>query len=225
MEGLESRSACYVKMLNLQLVAGLGTRVTANFLEGNYGEQLAADWDGGSPDPQVEFGHLSAHISEDVAFLHIRRIQGPPDGNSQERNSPFNTRIDLPAAGRPACKLEIDERCLLEFHHIYYPEIENATQISGEVTLAGSIRQDGALVGITLVEAKADPPERRSVLVDWAKQNLSTWRFEPAKHKDAVRITYSFAVNDSLPGNTLIVQFRLPDGVKIETDRTRPNYH
>jgi hypothetical protein len=145
--------------------------------------------------------------------------------DSLERNSPFNTRIDLPAAGRPACKLEIDERCLLEFHHFYYPEIENAAQISGEVTLAGSIRQDGALDGITLVEAKVDPPERRSVLVDWAKQNLSTWHFEPAKHKDAVRLTYSFTINDSLPGNTLIVEFRLPDGVKIETDRRRLKDH
>jgi hypothetical protein len=76
MEGLASLSACYVKMLNLQLVTGLGTRVTANFLEGNYGERLAADGNGCCPDSQVEAGGLSTGILEYVyvAILHVRQL-------------------------------------------------------------------------------------------------------------------------------------------------------
>jgi hypothetical protein len=144
-----------------------------------------------------------------------------PDGRSQEVDSQFTTRLDLPVTGTPVCRLAIDGRCLLEFQHIYYLSFEGKTEISGRVTLGGVIRRDGAVSDLAVVDAKVNPPERQSVLVDWAKEHLGTWRFEPGRHKDRVRITYSFVVADSpLVGHGTDVQFRLPYEVRIETGRT-----
>jgi len=152
---------------------------------------------------------------------HYDYVRVVPDGRSHY-DSPFTTRIDLPVSGRPVCRLAINGRCLLEFQHTYYLPFEGKTEISGRVTLAASIRQDGALSGLTVVDATASPPERQSELVDWAKQHLSTWRFEPGKHKDSVCITYCFeAVDSPLVGTGTSVQLRLPDEVRIETRRTQ----
>ncbi len=141
-----------------------------------------------------------------------------PDGHSQQVDSPLNTRMDLPVTGAPACRLAIGGRCLLEFEHIDYPSTEDGTKIFGRVTIAGNIQRDGAVSGLAVVDAKVNPPERQSVLVKWAVHNLGTWRFEPAKHKDRVRIRYDFEVTDSpLVGYEHNVQFRLPDEVKIWT--------
>jgi hypothetical protein len=71
-----------------------------------------------------------------------------------------------------------------------------------------------------VVDAKADPPERQSALIDWAKRNFSTWRFEPAKHKDAVRMTYRFEVADPSIRYEHRVVFQLPDEVRILTGRS-----
>jgi Gram-negative bacterial TonB protein C-terminal len=145
-----------------------------------------------------------------------------PDGGSQEVDSPFDTRIDLPATRTPVCRLASNGRCLLEFQHVYYPSIDGRAEVSGRVTLSGSIRPDGALSGLAVVDATASPPERQPVLVDWARQHLGTWRFEPGKHKDDVRITYYFEVVDSpFVGHGTSVQFRLPYEVRIETGRTQ----
>jgi hypothetical protein len=152
---------------------------------------------------------------------HDNHLLIVPDVRSQEVDSPSTTRIDLPVTGTPVCRLAIDGRCLLEFQHIYYLSFEGKTEISGRVTLGGVIRRDGAVSDLAVVDAKVNPPERQSVLVDWAKEHLGTWRFEPGRHKDRVRITYSFVVADSpLVGHGTDVQFRLPYEVRIETGRT-----
>ena len=144
-----------------------------------------------------------------------------PDVQSQEVDSPSTTRIDLPVAGTPVCRLAINGRCLLEFQHIYYPSIEGTTDTSGRITLAAKIRRDGALSDLALVDTKVNPPERQSVLVDSAMQNFKTWRFEPGRQKDSVRLTYSFEVVGSRSvGRETSVQFRLPYEVRIEVGRT-----
>jgi hypothetical protein len=159
--------------------------------------------------------HYSYNKEKHEDYLLIR-----PDGLSREVHSPFTTRIDLPVTGTPACKLAIDARCLLEFQHIEYPSVEGKTKVSGRVTLAGTIRRDGVLSDLAVVDANASPPERKSVLVDWALNNLGTWRFEPAKHKDAVRITYYFDADLRLVQQVTEVDFRLPSEVRIETTRS-----
>jgi len=152
---------------------------------------------------------------------HDDRVLIMPSGLTQT-DSPFNTRIDLPVTGTPVCRLAMSGRCLLEFGHVDFPYIEGKTEASGQVTFAGSIQRNGAVTGLAVVDAKADPPERRSLLVDSAKQNLGTWRFEPGKTKENVRITYYYEITDSpLASNDPRVQIRLPDEVRVETGRSR----
>jgi len=160
-------------------------------------------------------GHYAYNKDKHEEYLLIR-----PDGLSRDPHSPFNTRIDLPVPGTPVCRLSINGRCLLEFQHIDYPYVEGKMAVSGRVTLSGSIRRDGVLSDLAVVEAEATPPERQSALADWALNNLGTWRFEPAKHKDAVRITYHFDADLPLVQQATEVQFRLPSEVRIETSRT-----
>lgn len=71
-----------------------------------------------------------------------------PDGFSLEPNSPFNTRIDLPVTGRPSCKLEIHDRCLITFDHIGATSEDG----SGTVTLTAQIEQGGFLSGVRIVD-------------------------------------------------------------------------
>jgi hypothetical protein len=139
-----------------------------------------------------------------------------PDGRSHSMESPFNTRIDLPLTGAaPVCRLAVNDRCLLEFQHLYYPSIDNKASGSGEVTVTGRVRQNGVLSNVTAVDAKADSPDWRSAFTDTAIRNLRTWRFEPGMHSDAVRITYHFDVANSVRGEDL--QFQLPNDVRIRT--------
>jgi hypothetical protein len=142
-------------------------------------------------------------------------------------DSPFNTRIDLPVAGEAICRLAINRRCLLEFARIYSPYvvaggvIEGGKDMSGQVTVTGTIEENGATSSLVVVEARADPSARRSVLVDAAMRNLNTWRFEPSRRKDKFRLTYHFDLTDSPPSSGSDVQIRLPDEVRIITGRSR----
>jgi hypothetical protein len=136
-----------------------------------------------------------------------------PDAFSLEVDSPFTTRIDLPSVGAPVCKLAIDGRCLLEFHPIESP-FEDRPGVPGRVTLAASIRRNGLVSNLTVVGAEAEPPEGRAALIDWARGNLSTWRFEPGPHTDRLRITYRFEPRETA-GQRPEVRFVLPDEVSI----------
>lgn len=143
-----------------------------------------------------------------------------PNGHTADADPGISTRIDLPVTGAPVCRLAVGDRCLLEFQHIYPPSFESKRETSGQVTLAGSIGRNGALSDVAVVDAKADPPERESALVGWAKHNFTTWHFEPARHKDAMRITYYFEVVDPSIRSEYGVLFRLPDEVRILVGRS-----
>ena len=153
-------------------------------------------------------------VERDENYLQIW-----PNGVTADADLGISTFIGLTVKGTPSCTLAINGRCLLEFQHIYYPSYEIQAEISGHVTLAGSIWRKGATSDLAVVDAKADPPERQSALIDWAKRNFITWRFEPAKHKDAVRMTYRFEVADPSIRHEHRVVFQLPDEVRILTGR------
>jgi len=145
-----------------------------------------------------------------------------PDGHRDQTDSPFNTRINLPATGTPVCRLAMNGRCLLEFEHIYDSPISRSSVahgIQGQVSLSASIGENGVLTKVIVVDAKADSPEQRSTLADWATRNIRTWRFEPSKHEDEVRLTYYFEVTDSPVKDEDSVQFHLPVEVRVKTMR------
>ncbi len=144
-----------------------------------------------------------------------------PDGRRLEMDSPFNTRINLPVAGEPACGLAMKGRCLLEFQDYIDPLVSDKASASGDVTVAGRIGRNGVPSELRAVDAKADSPDGRSVFTDRAIQNLRTWRFEPGGHVDDIRIRYHFEVTDTPPPGAGNVQIRPPDEVIIQTGRTR----
>jgi hypothetical protein len=143
-----------------------------------------------------------------------------PDGLSQQRDSPFDTRIDLPVTGTPICRLAINGRCLLEFQHIYYPSyVEGRRETSGWVTVAATIRRDGAVTNLAAVDVKVNPAELQPVLVRAAVKNLSTWHFERGMRDEAVRITYRFDGAESpLVEDGGSLQFRLPYSIRDGSD-------
>jgi hypothetical protein len=152
---------------------------------------------------------------------HEDYLEISPGGH--KRNDPLHaTRIDLPAVGTPTCKIGINGRCLLEFEHMDYPYIEHEPEGSGQVNIAGNIQPDGVVSGVAVVGAKVTPPARRDLFATFAAKNLKTWRFEPGKNTDAVRITYRFELVDRTPTYTGFpprVRFELPGQVTIQTTR------
>jgi len=144
-----------------------------------------------------------------------------PDGRRLEVDSPFNTRIDLPVAGEPGCNLAMKGRCVLEFQDHIDPLVNDRPNASAEVTVAGRIGQNGVPSEVHAVDAKADSPDSQLVFTDRAIRNLRTWRFEPGRHFDDIRITYRFEVTDTTPSSGGNVQIRLPDEVIIQTGRPR----
>jgi hypothetical protein len=138
-----------------------------------------------------------------------------PDGIKVE-DTRLTTRINLPVSHPPPCTLHIEGRCLLEFEHIYYPFNRREGTAQGQVTVTATIQKDGATNGVLLADAKIAPADRQAFLVNWAKKNLATWRFEPTAKADKLRITYYF--DDRKPGRTdseNCFEFHLPNEVRI----------
>ena len=140
-----------------------------------------------------------------------------PDIASQYNGSPLATRIDLPSTQTPVCRLAIDGRCLLEFQDLPYPFSGGRTRVTGTVTVAASIRPDGVVSPPTVTAAQVNPVDRQGALIGLIVQNLKTWRFEPGRHSDQIRVTYTFDLSDSLPvGRGVRMQFSLPGNVKVD---------
>jgi TonB family protein len=138
-----------------------------------------------------------------------------PDGD-RYYDPPIITRIDLPVTGAPICRVAMNGRCLLELQHVYFPP-EGETGADGQVTLTGTIRREGAVSGVAVLDAKGDPPSRSAFLTDFAVKYLRTWRFEPGRQKYAVRITFEFTIAPLPLGQS--VEFHLPGEVRIQTNR------
>ena len=62
------------------------------------------------------------------------------------------------------------------------------------MTVTGRIERNGGVSEVTAVDAKADPPDWGSIFSDQATQNLRTWRFEPGRNVEDIRIRYRFDV-------------------------------
>jgi hypothetical protein len=150
---------------------------------------------------------------------HEESVHISPDGEHHDADVEVMTTIVLPVTGTPVCKLQIGGRCLLEFQHIYYPAAYGEAGPTGQVTLTATIRPDGTVWGLAVTDEKANPPAKRSFLADFAKKNLSTWRFEPGEKDEPVRITYRFEVSDiPVPGGQR-VEFHLPSEVLVRNNR------
>jgi TonB family protein len=132
---------------------------------------------------------------------------------------PYNTRIRLPASGALRCRLQINERCLLAMTHPTYPA-PLSTNISGTVTLTGTIARNGRMTHVQVAETSSLSSATKELLTHAAITNLSTWRFEPAQRQDAVRITFAYLIDPTLPQpESMDLKLILPNEVTL---RARP---
>jgi hypothetical protein len=134
-----------------------------------------------------------------------------PDGLSLGVKSPFNTRIDLPPAGKTTCRLEINGRCLLQFEHIDLP----AGEAPGDVTLTGRLERSGKVTRIHVFAHEGSSAPSRA-LINFAQRNLESWIFERSQHEDDIKITYSLRRVQTPLEHGINVQFMLPDKVNVE---------
>jgi hypothetical protein len=132
------------------------------------------------------------------------------------RTGPYSTRIDLPAAGAPHCRLEINSRCLLALENVIYPDEALRRKTSGSVTLTATITIAGRVKHVRVAKTDVHPDAADVLLANAAVRNFSSWRLERGPIQEATRITYSYAIDDALPnrGQTQI-QWDLPREVRI----------
>jgi hypothetical protein len=120
----------------------------------------------------------------------------------------LDTRIDLPVKKAPHCSIELNHRCLLAAALPRYPK--GGFVLSGAVTLAGRVGQDGKMTGIHVISAQSTSPDSTTPLVKAAVTNFETWRLDPSTHTDSVQITYRFPIDPSILRGTPTVQVSLP---------------
>jgi TonB family protein len=145
------------------------------------------------------FSQLHARYTLD-ADKHDEYVEIMPTGVSPELIAGADsTRIDLPIATKPHCRLEIDGRCLLASHWMGYPMEALRQKASGAVALAGTVTPSGKVRFIRVVKTKSSGRAEETILTNAAVQNLSSWRLETAPGSRSIRITYSFKMDDSLP--------------------------
>ena len=109
-----------------------------------------------------------------------------------------STRIDLPAAALPHCRLEIADRCVLSLDRLDYPDVA-ARRISGSVTVSGRVTRQGRLTGVRVVAAQSSPASGKDILVREVLANLGTWRVDPASSDGTFETTYAYAIDPAVP--------------------------
>jgi len=112
-----------------------------------------------------------------------------------------------------------DWRSRIAMEQISYPQEALKKRATGVVVLTGVIRRDGQCAGLHLQETDVKAGEDTEWLVNVAFQDLRTWQFDAAERDDAVRVTYSFAVDASLPrGVAPQVEWVSPSQVKVRAN-------
>ena len=165
---------------------------------------------------QFWVSHLHALYSYDPDN-HKEYVDIRPLGSDSNSLSPDRTRIDLPTTAVPHCRLEMSGRCLLELRNIFYPAAALKQKTSGSIALTGTIARSGKITDIKVAEVNVEPAEGRDLLANEAVRNLMTWRFEPREHEDALRIAYTYTIDNALPNRDQTqIQWTLPNEVTIK---------
>jgi hypothetical protein len=128
-----------------------------------------------------------------------------------DRESQFDSRIDLTSDRPPQCRFKLAGRCLVAFDTM--DELDDPPmRRAGTVTLTGVIGRDGKMANTRVATSAGKASDR---FVRAAVNNLKVWCFEARSHSDTIRITYtsSDATSTDVPNAEL--QIQLPSNVSI----------
>ncbi len=82
-------------------------------------------------------GFYSLDVEKKEEFVELRPLGSDVGG------SPYDTRINFPAAGNVSCQLQISGRCVLELSRISYPDVALKEAKSGSVLTTGTLSAGG----------------------------------------------------------------------------------
>lgn len=156
---------------------------------------------------------FNADKQEDyLEILPTGALPGGPD----LRAGPFSTRINLPAAATPHCKLEIDSRCLIALERFTYVAQALGGKTSAKVTLTATISRSGKVNHVRVVKTEPVADGQKDPLANAAILNLSSWRLEPWPREEPIQITYSYTIDNALRHvDGTQVQWALPNAISI----------
>lgn len=128
----------------------------------------------------------------------------------------LESRIDLPLKGKPRCRVELNNRCIVFIERIDYPLKALHARASGSLTLEGTLKKDGRVRAVHVVRSNFQPAGEEVLFSRAAIRNLSQWRIDPAAHESSIRITYSYVLEKDVgPGQYTDVEFELPGKITI----------
>ena len=87
--------------------------------------------------------------------------------------------------------------------------------------LTGQIEKSGSVSSVQITNSNEVVSTQQRAFADFAVRNLKSWRFEPGRTRDPIRITYSVERVAAPLGVGVDVQFELPDRVKIQVSPLR----
>ncbi len=111
----------------------------------------------------------------------------------------YETKIDLPIATTPHCRLEMTGRCLFAIDPFVYPSDALKARASGSITVMARITREGKISSLEVVDARVSSAEQKDLLTKAALENLETWWFEKANYEDTFRMTFSYVIDSALP--------------------------
>jgi hypothetical protein len=126
----------------------------------------------------------------------------------------YETEVSLPADTIPHCRLQFDRRCLIALEPIMSSKW-SSTRGAGTIRLAGQIERDGH---VEIAETLADditPVSAKKAVMELARQNFATWRFEPAETTEKLLLTYRFIVDEKMPQGKVTVDFEFPSAITV----------
>lgn len=122
--------------------------------------------------------------------LHLRPFgwaAGPERGMDE-------SIIDLSQPGRPRCRREFQQRCLLAVRDRGIQDEAIGVE-RARLTWSGRVRPDGTLSNLRLESTQGVPAADRDRLVRATRNHARGWWFEPATRTDRIRVT--FALGDA----------------------------
>jgi hypothetical protein len=158
------------------------------------------------------FARLHAYYLYD-AEKHDDYVVLMPDPMIGDPSAPTNRKIDLAESIIPACKLQVNNRCLLKLDHF---RIDPGEKQPGTVTLTAEIGRSGSVSDVQVVDTDKNGSRAQQAFADFALQNLKSWRFESSQNTDDMRIVYTLDRVETPIEHGINVQFILPDRVNIQ---------